>query len=47
MTFREGARIDPDSWTHGSSAQRRLRLTAGHRSGQASCCDTFPARDLG
>ena len=31
----------PDSFTHGSSAQRAKWLTAGLKSGQMSSCDTF------
>ncbi len=31
----------PDSFTHGSSAQRAKWLTAGLKSGQVSSCDTF------
>ena len=31
----------PDSFTHGSSAQREKWLTAGLKSGQISSCDTF------
>ena len=31
----------PDSFTHGSSAQRAKWLTAGLKSGQISSCDTF------
>ena len=31
----------PDSFTHGSSAQRAKWLTAGLKTGQISSCDTF------
>jgi predicted metalloprotease len=34
-------RVVPDSFTHGSSAQRVNWLTRGLRSGQISSCDTF------
>jgi uncharacterized protein len=34
-------RIQPESWTHGSSAARRRWFTAGFRGGDASVCDTF------
>jgi predicted metalloprotease len=34
-------RIDPESWTHGSSEQRVAWFTTGYRSGNVDDCDTF------
>jgi len=36
-----GATVDPDSWTHGSSAQRTERFTTGYSIGKVDACDTF------
>jgi uncharacterized protein len=36
-----GATVDPDSWTHGTSAQRQQWFTTGFEDGQAQTCDTF------
>jgi uncharacterized protein len=38
-TFR--GRVTPESWTHGSAAQRRQWFTTGFRSGDMADCNTF------
>ncbi|WP_205472221.1 neutral zinc metallopeptidase [Nocardioides sp. SYSU D00038] len=42
-----GGRVDPDGWTHGSSAQRMRWFRIGLEGGTLRDCDTFAARDLG
>jgi len=36
-----GMRVDPDSFTHGTSEQRRSWFNTGFQSGNSSSCDTF------
>ncbi len=40
-------RVVPESFTHGSSAQRMTWFTRGFESGQVKSCDTFSAAQLG
>lgn len=38
--------VVPDSFTHGSSAQRTRWFRTGFETGSLRACDTFAARDL-
>jgi predicted metalloprotease len=41
-----GGAIVPESFTHGSSAQRQRWFATGLKTGSVKACDTFSARDL-
>ena len=38
-----GVRVNPESWTHGSAAQRKAGTPPGFSSGDLNRCDTFSA----
>ena len=41
-----GRAVQPESWTHGSSAQRMRWFRRGLKHGTVAACDTFSATDL-
>ena len=41
-----GGAVVPESFTHGSSAQRQRWFATGLKTGSVKACDTFSARNL-
>ncbi|HEX8120678.1 MAG TPA: neutral zinc metallopeptidase [Solirubrobacteraceae bacterium] len=41
-----GQRVNPDAFTHGTSAQRRRWFDSGRKAGDPAACDTFGADEL-
>ena len=46
IQLRATGRVDPESWTHGSSASRQQWFNTGYRDGDPRRCDTFAADAL-
>lgn len=44
---KSGARVDDESWTHGSSAQRQKWFKTGYESGEVAQCDRVLTLDAG
>ena len=41
-----GQRVNPDAFTHGTSAQRRKWFDEGRKAGDPGACDTFGADEV-
>jgi uncharacterized protein len=42
-----GGQVNPDAFTHGTSAQRQRWFSTGYETGDPARCNTFDTRDLG
>lgn len=47
QTHLGGGGVDPNKFTHGSSAQRQKWFTTGYQSGNPTSCNTFDTNNLG